>query len=188
MSVLRLHAFLPCSQANGPGRRAVFWTQGCSLGCAGCFNPQTHPIEGGRLVSVAEACGWVAHARPDLEGLTLSGGEPVQQALAVTELLEWVRRRTPLSVLLFTGYAWSELEARPEALRLLEFVDVVIAGRFHQPARLAQGLRGSANQTVHFLTPRYSAADLEAVPAGEVIIRPDGVVLLTGTDGLRPEP
>jgi pyruvate-formate lyase-activating enzyme len=23
--------------------RYVIWTQGCSLGCPGCFNPETHP-------------------------------------------------------------------------------------------------------------------------------------------------
>ncbi|NJO00209.1 MAG: 4Fe-4S cluster-binding domain-containing protein, partial [Anaerolineales bacterium] len=40
-SLLRLHQFLPQSRVNGPGLRAVLWVQGCSLGCPGCFNPQT---------------------------------------------------------------------------------------------------------------------------------------------------
>ena len=51
---LRLHAFLPRSRANGPGVRAVIWVQGCSLGCPGCFNPQTHAFSGGEVVTVEE--------------------------------------------------------------------------------------------------------------------------------------
>jgi anaerobic ribonucleoside-triphosphate reductase activating protein len=43
---LRLHGFVARSRANGPGIRAVVWTQGCTLGCPGCFNPGSHPSEG----------------------------------------------------------------------------------------------------------------------------------------------
>ena len=50
--ILRLHQFLPASRANGPGLRAVLWVQGCSLGCPGCFNPQTHPFNEGQPVPV----------------------------------------------------------------------------------------------------------------------------------------
>src|SRR3972149_712339 len=46
--ILRLHALLPRSRANGPGMRAVIWFQGCTRGCPGCFNPETH-ASGSRL-------------------------------------------------------------------------------------------------------------------------------------------
>ena len=52
---LRLHAFLPRSRANGPGWRSVVWVQGCSLGCPGCFNPQTHDREEIAATPEAEA-------------------------------------------------------------------------------------------------------------------------------------
>ena len=41
-----LHAFVPASRANGPGLRAVIYFQGCSLQCAGCWNPDTHKFRG----------------------------------------------------------------------------------------------------------------------------------------------
>ncbi len=42
-----LHAFVPASRAkNGPGLRAVIYFQGCSLHCAGCWNPDTHKFRG----------------------------------------------------------------------------------------------------------------------------------------------
>ena len=66
---LRLHAFLPCSRTNGPGTRTVIWAQGCSLGCPGCFNPQTHPPSGGQAIPVAEVSHRVLRLRPAIEGI-----------------------------------------------------------------------------------------------------------------------
>ena len=41
-----VHGFVPVSRANGPGRRAVLWFQGCTLNCPGCLNQASHPFEG----------------------------------------------------------------------------------------------------------------------------------------------
>lgn len=169
---LRLHAFLPRSRANGPGWRAVVWTQGCSLRCPGCFNPATHDPAGGRLVSVTVLLRRIWRLGNSIEGVTVSGGEPLEQAEAVVALLEELRRSSRLSVLVFTGYTWEELLARPDAARWLGCVDVVIADRYDARQHLARGLCGSANKTVHLLTDRYSLADLEAVPEAQVVLNP----------------
>ncbi|MGE3780657.1 MAG: 4Fe-4S cluster-binding domain-containing protein [Pirellulaceae bacterium] len=53
---LRVHALMECSTVNGPGVRAVIWVQGCSLGCPGCWNAQTHaPLQGFRLDVLLES-------------------------------------------------------------------------------------------------------------------------------------
>lgn len=180
MGRLKLHHFLKGSRANGPGLRAVLWVQGCSLGCPGCFNPETHAFEGGREWDI-DALFDELRALDQIEGLTVSGGEPLQQRLPLLELLGRVRRETDLSVLLFTGFAFEELSC-PE---LLELADVLLCGRYREQERLATGLIGSANKTVHFLTDRYCMSDLEAVPVGEVVIGPEGLVVYTGIDPLR---
>jgi anaerobic ribonucleoside-triphosphate reductase activating protein len=59
-------------------------------------------------------------------------------------------------------------------------VDVLIAGRYVQARRLALGLRGSANQTVHLLTARYTLEDIAQVPAAEVWIDAAGTVSISG--------
>jgi anaerobic ribonucleoside-triphosphate reductase activating protein len=41
-----VHGFVPVSRANGPGRRAVLWFQGCTLNCPECWNQASHPFEG----------------------------------------------------------------------------------------------------------------------------------------------
>jgi anaerobic ribonucleoside-triphosphate reductase activating protein len=180
---LRIAGFLPRSHANGPGSRAVVWTRGCSLACPGCFNPHTHPFTGGELVAVDELFDKIAGSA-DIEGVTVSGGEPLQQRQALQLLLIRLRRDTRLSTLVFTGFTWDEVQRLPDAGALLAAIDVLVAGRDDDRQRLARGLRGSANKTVHLLRGRYGAGELDAVPASEVIIGADGAIEITGIDPL----
>jgi anaerobic ribonucleoside-triphosphate reductase activating protein len=195
---LRLHDFLECSRANGPGRRAVLWVQGCSLSCPGCFNPGTHSFSAGQTVPIDQLFARIRASGAGLEGLTVSGGEPMQQADAVAALLARIRRDTALSVVLFTGFTWAELVGKrsggvqqrflPAAAgveAVLRQVDVLIAGRYDQNRRLASALTGSANKTIHFLTARYTPADLQAVPEAEVLITPRGETVLSGIEPVR---
>ena len=182
---LRLHQFLPASRANGPGIRAVVWLQGCSLGCPGCYNPATHAFDGGEVVTVEEVLGRLVALGDTIEGVTFSGGEPLQQRSALLRLLRRLRGDTALSLLLFTGYRWDEVRRMPESDELLTCLDVLIAGRYEERQRLARDLRGSANKTVHFLSNRYGPADLAEVPVAEVVITPEGEVVVTGIDPVR---
>lgn len=181
-AVLRVHQFLPRSRANGPGVRAVLWVQGCSLGCSGCFNPDTHTFAGGERVPVNDLFQRLIAPSASIEGLTISGGEPLQQRRPLLALLRRVRWETPLSVVLFTGYTWEEVQRMPEAEVLLSCVDMLIAGRYDASQRLARDLRGSANKTVHLLTNRYTMADVQVVPLAEVIITEAGEVVMSGID------
>lgn len=181
-NLLRIHQFLPYSRANGPGVRAVVWVQGCSLGCPGCFNPETHSFGGGELVAVDELVRRIAVLGESIEGITLSGGEPLQQRPPLLALLGRIRAETALSVLLFSGFTWEEIQAMPEAENLLAGVDVLFTGRYEAAQRLARDLRGSANKTVHLLTDRYTKSDLEAVPPAELMITVGGDVIVSGID------
>jgi len=173
---------MPCSRANGPGRRVVLWVQGCSLRCPGCANPATHAFEGGTEVCVPDLWRRLRVLARGLDGLTVSGGEPLDQAPAVGALLDLVRQQGDLSVVLFTGYTWEEVQGRLDAAALLAGVDILVAGRYEPALREAHGLRGSSNQTVHFLTARHGPDELAAIPTAEVVITPAGQVVSTGLD------
>lgn len=182
---VRVHATEVRSRANGPGARFVVWMQGCTLGCAGCFNPATHPSVGGREVDVSELAGELAQAaNRGIEGLSLSGGEPLQQAAAAVELLD-AARALGLSTLAFSGYTIEEIRELPHGPDVLARLDVLIDGRYVSTERLASGLRGSANQRIQLLTQRYSTADVEATPVAEIRIGPTGEVVLTGVNPLK---
>lgn len=179
----RVHATEPRSRANGPGARFVIWFQGCTLGCPGCFNPATHPASGGQLRSVVELLAEVA-ATAGIEGLTLSGGEPLQQAEAAAALLAGARA-LGLSTLVFSGYTREEIEQLPGGAAVLGATDVLVDGRYRPSERLGEGLRGSANQRILLLGARYTLAQVESTPVAEVRIGPDGVLVLTGVDPLK---
>jgi anaerobic ribonucleoside-triphosphate reductase activating protein len=178
---VRVHAIEPRSRANGPGARFVVWLQGCTLGCPGCFNPTTHDATGGNALTIDAIA---AQIPDDVEGLTLSGGEPLQQANAAAELLDIARARG-LSTLAFSGYAIDEIRALPGGLAVLDRLDVLIDGRYIAGERLATGLRGSANQRIQLLTPRYTLAEVEATPVAEIRISKSGDVVLTGVNPLK---
>ena len=183
--IFRVHAIERGSRANGPGPRFVVWVQGCTLGCAGCFNPATHPATG-PLTTVAAVARELAAAAEagDAGGLTLSGGEPMQQAPAALELL-LAARRLGLSTLMFSGYTRAELASQALGPAVLTHLDVLIDGRYRVDLRAGVDLRGSQNQQVHLLTARYSADDVAATPEAEIRIAADGSVVLTGVDPLK---
>jgi len=184
-ATLRLHAFIPFSRVNGPGARAVIWAQGCTLNCPGCFNPETHSFNGGEEVEVDDLFQRLVLLGDTIEGVTISGGEPLQQMRPLVALLRRVREETDLSVLVFTGYTWDEVRRMPEADALLACVDVLIAGRYDPAQRLARDLRGSTNKTVHFLSERYTMDDLQSVAPAEVIITAEGEVMISGIDPVK---
>jgi anaerobic ribonucleoside-triphosphate reductase activating protein len=176
---LRLHALVPRSRANGPGLRTALWVQGCTLGCPGCCNPGTHAGTGGFVRSVRELADAI-RTTAGIEGVTLSGGEPFEQAPALLALLERLRATTTLSLLVFSGYTRAEIEAQPLGPPILALIDVLIAGRFDRARPIGHGLLASGNQRVWLLSDRYQAVDLARVPEAEVQLRSDGSLLWTG--------
>ncbi|MFI5914125.1 4Fe-4S single cluster domain-containing protein [Dactylosporangium sp. NPDC051541] len=175
---LLIHAVVARSRANGPGERMAVWVQGCSLACAGCFNPETHHGGAGERRSVD---GLVALAAGlGVEGVTLTGGEPLEQPDGVAAFGAELKRRTGLGLIILTGYSRREIEADPARLRAVADADLVVAGRYQRRAHLGGALRGSVNKVYWWRTERYRRADLDAVPELEVIVGADGTMTITG--------
>src|SRR5258708_5611758 len=106
------HTVMKNSLGNGPGRRAVVWLQGCELGCDGCWNPTTHTHDAGSETSVDELASRIASAYQahSVQGITISGGEPLHQVPDVIRLIALLKQQVPLlSAGLFTGYTEAEL-------------------------------------------------------------------------------
>jgi anaerobic ribonucleoside-triphosphate reductase activating protein len=116
----------------------------------------------------------------EIEGITVSGGEPLEQPEGLLQLLTALRTTTQLSTVLFSGRTLDEIVKMAHGPRILRLVDVLIAGPFVQTQRIARGLRGSANQEVHLLTNRYTAREIANTPPGEICIDPSGDIHVTG--------
>lgn len=175
--LLRVHSKIDSSTVNGPGRRAVIWVQGCSLACLGCWNPDTHSSEGGSGFEIAEILCWIWglwHAGA-ISGLTVSGGEPLEQAVALESLVTALRRDIPaLSIGLFSGYTEGELangRFRSEDLSAArrarswmntrECLDFAVLGRFNKRLPSSLPLVSSGNQELVLVSSRYSLEDFE---------------------------
>ncbi|MGC0375966.1 4Fe-4S single cluster domain-containing protein [Streptomyces sp. SAI-229] len=145
----------------GPGQRLGIWFQGCALACPGCMSRHTWASEGGTAEDVSGLLRlWEEALERGAEGLTVSGGEPLDQEDALAGLLRGAARirdragagAEGADLLVYTGYEPDELTAARR--RALRGADAVITGRFRveRPTRLVW--RGSANQSLRPLTPR----------------------------------
>jgi anaerobic ribonucleoside-triphosphate reductase activating protein len=137
-------------RALGSGRRIGLWVQGCAIRCPGCISADTWR-QGTGQVSVASVLERLGEWAGEADGLTVSGGEPLDQQDSLAELLRGWRALSRKSVLVFTGYDWPVARAFFDTHR--ELADAVIAGPYDAAAGQTLALRGSDNQTLHVLTP-----------------------------------
>ena len=83
--LFRLAGEIKHSLVNGPGIRYVVFFQGCPHHCEGCQNPETHDISGGIEADTDAVMERIRKAK-FLDGVTLSGGDPLMQPEAVEAL------------------------------------------------------------------------------------------------------
>jgi anaerobic ribonucleoside-triphosphate reductase activating protein len=178
--VLRVATIVADTEAEGPGRRFAVWVQGCSLRCAGCCNPEMFDERRGTAMSVDELA---AQIPAGVEGITLLGGEPFEQAAGCAEFARLAKARG-LTVMVFSGYTHAELAERPDAAPLFGEIDLLVDGRYDrtkpEPAPpIGRRWIGSANQTMHYLTSAYSADDPRMRTSNTIEIRvsPRGVMI-----------
>ena len=125
------------SRINGPGNRLVIWVQGCKFHCKGCFNPETHPYSTDRMMDVNELA-MLINNDTDIEGITLSGGEPLDYPEQLIYLLRKVAER--LTVIIFSGYMIHEIRRSHLLMSVVGMADLSIVGRYDE--RLAHPYYG----------------------------------------------
>lgn len=148
---LRIAGVIKESIVDGPGIRYTIFTQGCPHHCEGCHNPETHSFEGGRLVLIDDIVKEIKQ-NPLLDGVTLSGGEPFEQAEALS-LLAKIIHDLGLNVFCYTGYTYEFITNKALTNQpwkeLLNEIDVLIDGKFDIDQKsLLLNFRGSKNQKI----------------------------------------
>ncbi|MGL5560548.1 MAG: anaerobic ribonucleoside-triphosphate reductase activating protein, partial [Paraclostridium dentum] len=140
------------SIVDGPGLRAVLWTQGCIHNCKGCHNSQTHDLVSGFEVDTSTISKEIEKLKLH-RGVTLSGGEPFLQSEALAEVAKTCKDNN-LDVWVYTGYTFEELTDKKNPsyfnnLNLLRNIDVLVDGRFIEAKRdISLKFRGSSNQRI----------------------------------------
>jgi anaerobic ribonucleoside-triphosphate reductase activating protein len=163
---LNVAAICGVTQTLGPGLRGVIWVQGCPFRCSGCIAPDWIPVQVAQLISPKDLAEQMLQ-RPEINGLTFSGGEPMRQAAGLAEVAKIVRRKRDFSIICFTGYTLAQLQKHPPGPgvpELLAELDVLIDGQYQALDNDNLGLRGSSNQQLHYLTSRHRKDRLESQP------------------------
>ena len=155
---VRLNSFLEKTKVLGPGTRCAIWFQGCKRHCKGCMSENSRPFDGGFETDVQVLVKKIVSIN-GIEGVTVSGGDPFYQPDALFDLLSTIKKQTDLSVIIYTGFYLKELrDMHNEKVDSIidALADIIIDGPYVEELNDNKSLRGSGNQTVHFLTNRYS--------------------------------
>lgn len=140
----------------GPYARAVIWVQGCNFGCKGCIVPESWDRDAAEEVDISDLVAWVLN-QPDIEGITLSGGEPMLQPESLSIFIDELREVTNLGVMCYTGYRLEYLKDQGDIAqkRLLTKIDLLVDGVYQENLQADLLWRGSSNQRLLLLSKRY---------------------------------
>jgi anaerobic ribonucleoside-triphosphate reductase activating protein len=140
----------------GPFSRAVIWLQGCYFGCRNCIVPESWDQKAGDLVNITELADWIL-GENDIEGITLSGGEPMLQAENLAVLIDSIKQKKDLGIVCYTGYKLEHILkfGSQEQRLLLTKIDLLIDGLYKEELHADLKWRGSTNQRLLPLTKRY---------------------------------
>jgi anaerobic ribonucleoside-triphosphate reductase activating protein len=149
------YARISMTETLGPNLRYGLWVQGCHKRCKGCMSQSSLSFAGGEPVSIDFLAADIMNI-PNIEGITISGGEPFEQAKALAELVIAIRKHRDIGVIVYTGYLYHELESKDNCIEFLKQIDLLIDGPYVASLDDGKSLRGSSNQKVIDISGRYS--------------------------------
>ena len=152
---------MDCSVVDGEGIRVVLFVSGCSHHCPGCHNPESwNPDNGKEFTDKTIATILKLLDRPYIDGLTISGGDPlfIDNCEDVLKLCKAVKDNLPdKTIWLYTGYTYEDIcdsitdfyYHKGVSCKILDCIDVLVDGEFVQEERdITLPFRGSRNQRI----------------------------------------
>lgn len=161
--ILRINQRVKGITTLGPGVRYGLWIQGCERECPGCISPEAQSSSGGYELTVEELAREILEEE-EIEGITISGGEPFLQQEALAELISLIRREKDLGVIAYTGFSYPQIALTA----LAQSCDAIVDGPYIQEKDDGKGLRGSSNQRLILLTQRYRDSFRIGTPGRQV--------------------
>ena len=144
---IRILDILEETMMDGPGLRTSIYCAGCAHRCPGCHNPQSWDFSGGREVTVDELLDVIK--ADEFANVTFSGGDPLYQVEAFTELARRIKEETDKTIWCYTGFTYEEILADTRLSQILPYLDVLVDGPYVEALRDTNlPFRGSSNQRI----------------------------------------
>ena len=144
---VRIQDILFETMMDGEGLRTSIYFQGCHHGCKGCHNPQTWDMNGGYEVTLDYLMDIIKD--DEFADVTFSGGDPLYQCDAVTELARRIKEETNKTIWCYTGFTYEEILDNAWLSQILPYIDVLVDGPFIEELKTTElPFRGSSNQRI----------------------------------------
>jgi len=158
--------------ANGPGIRTSLFVSGCTHNCPGCFNPEYLKFNYGKPWSQAVENEFLKMiTEPQIKGVTILGGEPLDQIQDddLLNLLKRIKAETGKNIWLYSGYTFEQILQNEKQKELLFWCDVLVDGLFVLARRdLKLKFRGSSNQRIIDVSPSLASSEVQLLAGYEV--------------------
>jgi len=168
-NVLNVAAFKKNVLGAGPGNRDVIWLQGCHINCPSCANKDYIPHIKKKLMDITVLIRHFKNRQSCIDGISVSGGEPTEQAQALIPLLATIQD-IGMTTVLYTGHTYEHLcqSDNHHIHDLLNYIDLLIDGPFiSKKVDYRMDWRGSQNQRLIHLSKRLKPEN-QAQITGEI--------------------
>lgn len=150
-----LYNKVSATKVLGPGNRYALWFQGCKQRCENCIATNSYDISQGIPHNIDKLLKEILHM-PNINGITISGGEPFLQPQALLQIVSSVKKYSSLDVMLYSGYTYKTLKTSfPLAKEILDLTDIFIDGPYLPQKDFGYMWRGSQNQNIYFFSDKY---------------------------------
>lgn len=162
----------------GPAPRLLLWLHGCNRNCPGCIAVDWNMSSSAQYSLSVETIANLVNTNDELEGITISGGEPFLQAESLCELVTKINK----GIIIYSGYTLEELkQMKSEVISLiLRKIDVLIDGRYIEELNDDLPFRGSSNQCIHLFSDRYKEFYSTVIERKTITMKKDGFLYLYG--------
>lgn len=132
---------------DGSGFRTSIYAAGCEHGCKGCHNPESWEISNGKWMDIDEILKIIESNF--LAQVSFSGGDPLFQPEAFTELARRIKLETQKNIWCYTGFTFQKILRNPKLSAILPYIDVLVDGQFIEKKKVANlPFVGSSNQRI----------------------------------------
>lgn len=141
--------------ANGLGIRATLFVSGCTHQCPGCFNEAYQDFSYGKLWNEEAEETFMSYVRDaNVHGVSILGGEPMQQDASLAALLKRIKEETGKNIWIYSGDTFENIIKDPLKKEILQYCDVLVDGPFVEALKdLHLRFRGSSNQRIIDVVP-----------------------------------